>query len=140
MTTSKLLSFNIIVLGLFGIIDLIRGLMHTFFNTFAGTNIAQIVGQPDAFFLLGAFGISNFVTGFIFLVIYKKAPELAPYILLTVALGYALGVIGLQIDGVTMQSAFLGQYFMFVYLGISLILPTWYFIRYRADASSSSAA
>ncbi len=46
----------------------------------------------DQVFLLGVFGISNFLTGFIYLLISRKAKELAPYMLIIIPLTYHLGL------------------------------------------------
>ena len=59
-----------------GMVDLIRGIMHTFLLRWAGVNIAgfdPVTTPSDQFFLLGAFGISNFLTGFLYLLISRKA-------------------------------------------------------------------
>lgn len=123
-----ILELNAKLLLLLVCIDFIRGFMHTFLNDFAARNIAQISPNPDALYLLGVFGISNFVTSFIFLLIYIKARHLSPHILLVVSMGYAVGIVGVRFSEVTMQSPFNGQYMMFVYLTASLVLPLLYFI------------
>ena len=51
-----------------GIYDLVRGFMHTFLLKWSGINIAGFNPETtamDQFFMLGTFGISNFLTGFI---------------------------------------------------------------------------
>lgn len=112
------------VLFFIGGLDVLRGLMHTFLLTWSATNIAQLnmtVGSGDQVFLLGVFGISNFLTGFIYFLISRKARELSPYVLILIPLTYLLGVIGIWSGGVHGQSAFEGQYFMLVYLGICIV-------------------
>ena len=66
--------------------------------------------------MLGAFGISNVLTGFLYLLISRRARELAPYVLAIIPATYLLGMIGISVAGVQGQSAFDGKYFMMIYL------------------------
>ncbi|MFY9336818.1 MAG: hypothetical protein WAP49_04580 [Mycobacterium sp.] len=107
------------VLFALGILDLIRGIMHTFLLRWAGVNVAgfdPLTTPSDQFFMLGAFGISNFLTGFLYLLISRRARELSPYVLAIIPATYLLGMIGIGIAGVQGQSAFDGKYFMMIYL------------------------
>ena len=107
------------VLFALGILDLIRGIMHTFLLRWAGVNVAgfdPLTTPSDQFFMLGAFGISNFLTGFLYLLISRRALELSPYVLAIIPATYLLGMIGIGIAGVQGQSAFDGKYFMMIYL------------------------
>lgn len=128
LTQPVTLSLNANLLLLVAIIDFFRGVMHTFFNEFAAETFAQIEPHPDALFLLGAFGISNFATSLLLLLIFVKAKRLAPYVLLSIFLAYIVGIIGLQVAGITMQSAFYGQYMMYLYLFSIFVIPMLYFI------------
>ena len=113
-----------IVLLCIGLIDLVRGFMHTFLLTWSATNIAKLnllANGADQLFLLGAFGISNILTGLIYLVISRKARTLSPYILMTIAIAYLLGLVGIKFDGVHAQAEFYGRYFMYVYLTVCVI-------------------
>lgn len=110
-----------IVLFFIGLYDLLRGFMHTFLLTWSAANIAKfdIASTPqDQIFLLGVFGISNFLTGFIYLLICKKAKELSPYVLIIIPLTYLLGIIGIRFGGIRAKAAFDGQYLMYIYFGI----------------------
>ena len=72
--------FPATVLFFIGILDVLRGFMHTFLLTWSATNIAQLDianGSSDQVFLLGVFGISNFLTGFIYFLISRKARDTA---------------------------------------------------------------
>ncbi|MBP9742171.1 MAG: hypothetical protein KBD37_02325 [Burkholderiales bacterium] len=112
------------VLFLMGIVDLIRGFMHTYLLTWSATNIAKLTITPtttDQIFLLGVFGISNFLTGFIYLLISWKARELSPYILILIPLTYLLGLIGIWLGKIHAQAAFEGQYFMYGYFAVCII-------------------
>jgi hypothetical protein len=112
------------VLLLIGAYDVLRGFMHTFLLSWSAVNFAgfdlAIVPQ-DQVFLLGVFGISNYLTGFIYLILSRKARELSPYILILIPLTYALGLIGIYSGGVHGQAAFEGKYFMLVYFAICIL-------------------
>jgi hypothetical protein len=113
-------------------LDLLRGFMHTFLLTWSATNIAKFdltTATPDQFFLLGVFGISNFLTGFIYLLISRKARQLSPYVLILIPLAYLLGLAGISVSGVHAQAAFEGKYFMLVYFGICIV--TFAFFQYQ---------
>ena len=63
-------AFAVLVLACMGCIDLVRGVLHTFFVEHsavyvAGMDLSQAGGNQ--LMLLGAFGISNFLTGALFL-------------------------------------------------------------------------
>jgi hypothetical protein len=112
------------VLFFIGGLDLLRGFMHTFLLTWSATNIAKLnmaIESSDQVFLLGVFGISNFLTGFIYFLISKKARELSPYVLIIIPLTYLLGLIGIWSGNVHGQAAFEGKYFMLVYFSICII-------------------
>lgn len=135
MTKARALNLNALFLLIIACLDVVRGFMHTFLNGFASEHIAMIDAHPDALFLLGVFGISNFVTAMIYFVIYKKAKQIAPYVLLAIFFGYLLGIIGIRTDGLRMQSAFNGQYMMFVYLAFTLIFPSIFFLSKNQPAN-----
>ena len=64
-----------------GCLDLFRGFMHTFMLEFAALNIFVIDlsgGVDNQMFLLGTFGISNYLTGIMFILIGLKARHLVP--------------------------------------------------------------
>ena len=107
----------IIMVGL-GCVDLLRGLMHTVLLEYAATNIAGLdlsVAGQDQMFLLGVFGISNYLTGIMFILIGLKARNLVPIMLLVTPVVY---LIGSRIILLTAQpqSAYAGQSFMLVYI------------------------
>ena len=112
------------VLFILGIVDLIRGVMHTFLLRWAGVHVAgfdPVTTPSDQFFMLGAFGISNFLTGFLFLLISRKARELSPYVLAIIPATYLLGMIGIGVAGVQAQAVFGGRYLMFVYFAVCVV-------------------
>ena len=111
-----------VLLGL-GLYDLLRGFMHTYVLHWSAVNIAgfNVDTMPvDQFFMLGTFGISNFLTGFIYLLISKRAPQLSPYILGLIPGSYLLGLIGIWSNGIYGTSQYAGQYLLYIYLGICI--------------------
>ncbi len=113
-----------VVLFLIGIYDLVRGFMHTYMLTWAAGYFAKFdmaTVPQDQVFMLGAFGISNWLTGFIYLLICFKARHLSPYVLILIPLTYLIGIIGVWSCGIHGQSAYNGRYFMFIYFGICVL-------------------
>lgn len=109
------------VLLFLGLVDLLRGFMHTFNLTWSATNIAKLnltTAPMDQLFLLGVFGISNWLTGFIYILISRKARELSPFILALIPAAYLLGLIGIWSGGINGQADFEGRYFMLVYFTV----------------------
>jgi len=112
------------VLLILGFVDCIRGFLHTFLVNWAASTFAKLdlsVVRSDQLTLLGAFGISNLLTGFIYIVISKKASNLSPYILGIIPAAYLLGFIGLKMAGINAQASFYGKYFMLAYLAVCII-------------------
>ena len=112
------------VLFFLGILDLVRGFMHTFLLRWSAVHIAgfdPITTPPDQFFLLGAFGISNFLTGFLYFLICRRVRELSPHVLIIIPVTYLLGMIGISVSRVHMQAAFEGKYFMMAYFAICVV-------------------
>ena len=80
----------ILMIGL-GCVDLIRGFIHTFMLEFAALNIFVIDssgGVDNQMFLLGTFGISNYLTGIMFILIGLKARHLVPIMLPVIPIIY----------------------------------------------------
>ena len=125
---SAALKLNVVVLFLLGLVDLVRGFTHTFRVHHAAIHLAQIEPHPDAMVLMVAFGISNFLTGALFILIALKAKEIAPIVLLVIPIAYFVGGLGMNYSGVSMQSPFIGQHMMKVYLTLSLVSSLLYFI------------
>lgn len=119
------------VLFILGIVDIIRGFMHTFNINWSAENIAKLdlAAGGDQLLLLGVFGISNFLTGIIFILVSCKAKNLSPHIVAIIPIAYSIGIVGLKVSNITMNSEFNGQYFMLVYVGICILT----FIKYIYD-------
>jgi len=80
----------ILMIGL-GCVDLIRGFIHTFMLEFAALNIFEIDlsgGVDNQMFLLGIFGISNYLTGIMLILIGLKARPLVPIMLPVIPIIY----------------------------------------------------
>jgi hypothetical protein len=117
-----------VVLLFAGTMDVIRGYTHTFRVRHAAANLAKIEMSSDSLVLMSAFGISNFLTGMIYILIVWKAKKLTPYVLVLIPLSYLIGGIGMRYSDVVMESEFKGQYMMTVYLSVCLITAILYFL------------
>jgi len=120
------------VLFVLGLIDLLRGLLHTFFVNWAVRTFAKLdlsVARQDQLTLLGAFGISNLLTGAIFILVSIEASPLAAYVLLATPCAYVVGVAGMRTAGVRPRSAFYGRHFMMAYLVVCLATFVWSQLR-----------
>ncbi len=129
------------VLFFLGFLDVIRGFMHTFLLRWSAVHIAgfnPLTTPADQFFLLGVFGISNFLTGFLYFLICRRAREVVPYVLIIIPATYLLGIAGIKVSQVHMQAAFEGQYFMFAYLALCVITFIAFLIQ-RAAAKKAHA-
>lgn len=135
-TALKVSSLLLLAISL---LDIIRGFMHTFNINWAAENIAKIEAIPDSMILMGSFGMSNFLTGFIYLLILWKAKNLAPHVLALIPIAYGLGIIGLKLQGIAMESEFNGQYMMFVYLGLCALTSIYYFLSSKMEASNETS-
>ena len=123
--TNKIVWMTLLVLGC---VDLVRGFMHTVMLEYAAANIAGVSGG-DALFLLRAFGISNYLTGALFILIALKAKELAPYVLVLIPVNYAFGL--LVSPPVAQAAQFNGKYMMMVYFAVCLAIGVWGIVAQR---------
>jgi len=122
------LKLNVAILLLIGIMDFIRGFAHTFNVRHAAVHLAGIEPIPDSLYLMGAFGISNFLTGSIYFLVIWKAKHLAPYILLLIPLSYLLGGLGITYQQVEPEGQFVGRNMLRIYLSVCLLSSLSYFI------------
>lgn len=133
----KALKIAIITLSIIACVDLIRGFMHTFNIWWASENIAHMSQTADTMFLMNTFGISNWLTGFVYILVIIKAKDIAPHILVLIPTSYITGIISNHMTGVsTMQSAteWNGQYVMYVYLfAIGVIGLNYFITSYREE-------
>ena len=127
-----------IAIGL-GCLDLVRGFMHTILLRYAALNIAgldlttSLAG--DLLQLLGTFGISNYVTGIMLILVGWKSRPLALTMLGVIPIAYAVGVAGIRANSSSYppsQSAWGGATMMMVYLAlcaVTFIAGTWVTLR-----------
>jgi len=121
----RFVSVVAIVLGCF---DLVRGFLHTILLDFAATNIAGLdlstQQAGDLLQLMGSFGISNYLTGIMLILIGWKARPLALAMLGIIPVAYIIGMAGIQINSAAYapsEAAWGGMRPMLVYLSISAI-------------------
>jgi hypothetical protein len=131
------------VLLFIGILDVIRGFMHTFLLTWSAANVAKFnmaTTPQDQIFMLGVFGISNFLTGSIYFLISRKAREISPYVLIIIPLAYLLGLIGIWSGGVHGQAPFEGKYFMLAYFAVCVLTFISFLIQRNARNKTQNLA
>ena len=86
--------FAWIIMTLLGCLDLVRGFMHTVLIEYAAENIMGLdlsVARDDQLLLMGSFGISNFLTGIMLILIAMKARNIVQYAFLAVPVSYMSG-------------------------------------------------
>lgn len=85
-----------------GCLELLRGFMHTILLDIAATNIAgfdlstSLAG--DLLQMLGAFGISNHLTGIMLILLGWKAHPLALVTLVVIPVVYGIGMVAIRIN------------------------------------------
>ena len=114
----QIASIFLILLGCF---DLFRGLAHTYWMHWANDTFANLdlsVNGNDQLMLMGAFGISNWLTGMLYIWIGFKAKAIATATLVIILLAYAIGYLGILSSGVSPESNFYGRFIMMGYFVI----------------------
>lgn len=126
-TSIKIATF---MLSGIALMDILRGYMHTFNIWWASAHIAHMTQTADTLMLMNIFGITNFLTGSLYLLIIWKAKELSPYVLVLVPTSYLIGIISGRTTGVfQLQTAqWNGKYMMYVYLALTFLSGLNYFI------------
>ena len=121
----KFVSIVAIVLG--GV-DLIRGFMHTILLEYAATNIAGLdLTTPvaiDLLRLMGSFGISNYITGVMLILLGWKARPLALIMLGAIPVAYVIGSVGIRFNTASYtatQGNWGGVPMMMVYMVICVV-------------------
>jgi len=83
-----------------GILDLVRGFMHTILLEYAAANIAGLDLSSsvaiDLLQLMGSFGISNYITGVMLILLGWKARPLALTMLGVIPAAYLIGSVGIK--------------------------------------------
>ncbi|MHA1376454.1 MAG: hypothetical protein ACTSR7_19420 [Promethearchaeota archaeon] len=111
----------IIMVGL-GCIDLFRAFMHTFMLEYAALNIFVIDlsgGVDNQILLLGVFGISNYITGIMFILIGLKARHLVPIMLPVIPIIY-IGGAALISKVATPTAQLGGDLYMRIYFAVCI--------------------
>ncbi len=128
---------SIVAIGL-GSLDIVRGFIHTVLLEFAAGNIAGLdltTSQAgDLLQLMATFGISNYLTGTMLILLGWKARPLALIMLGIIPLAYLIGMVTLRIQSVgfpASQAAWGGLPMMMGYLLISIITFLFGTIRSR---------
>ena len=123
ITYLKCPRFAWIIMIALGCIDLIRGFIHTVLLEFAATNIFVIDfsgGVENQMFLLGIFGISNYLTGIVFILIGFRARELVPILLPVIPLVYLFGTAWIS-WAVTPTAQLGGGPYMLAYFAVCIV-------------------
>ena len=111
-----------------GLVDLFRGFAHTYLIDWANDTFAHLdlsVNGSDQLVLLSAFGISNWLTGMLYLLIATKARALASSTLWIILIAYGVGWLGMKYAGVSPDSDFYGRFFMLAYFVVCLVGIGW---------------
>lgn len=126
--TSNIPKIVSVVSIILGSIDLVRGFMHTILLNFAASNIAGLdlstAQASDLLQLMGAFGISNYITGIALILVGWKARDLAWIMLGVVPATYLIGGLAIRFystGSTETQAAWGGISMMAVYLAVSTI-------------------
>jgi hypothetical protein len=115
-----------------GLVDLSRGLAHTYLIHWANESFAHLdlsVSGQDQLMLLSAFGISNWLTGMLFILIATKARALASAALCIILVAYAVGWLGMQYAGVAPNADFYGRFIMLAYFVLCLVGIGWQYLE-----------
>lgn len=120
--------FVSVVTFFLGSFDILRGLMHTVELQYSALHIAKLdLSTPEAtdlLHLLGAFGISNFITGTMLILLAVQARGLALVMLLVIPISYTIGMVEIHANSLSYapsKAAWEGFIPMMVYLGICVV-------------------
>jgi len=125
---------SVVAIGL-GCIDLVRGFVQTIVLEYAALNIAGLdlstSAATDLLRLMGAFGISNYITGAMLILLGWKARHLALTMLAVLPVAYGIGSIGIRANVasyVSSQANWGGVPMMMAYMAIcvaTFVSGTW---------------
>ena len=123
--------FAWIIMTMLGCLDLVRGVTHTVFLEYAAENIMGLdlaVARNDQLLLMGTFGISNYLTGIMLILIAMKARNLVQYVFLIIPASYIWGA--MLINRVASPSAQMGgvpimQAYIAVCVGTFIAILVW---------------
>jgi len=114
-----------------GSLDLVRGFMHTILLEYAAANIAGLdlssSVASDLLRLMGSFGISNYITGLMLILLGWKARPLALTMLGAIPVAYLIGTVGIKFNTSTYtatQGDWGGLPMMIAYIVICIVTFT----------------
>jgi len=122
-------------MAILGCLDLVRGVIHTVFLEYAAENIMGLdlaVARDDQLLLLGTFGISNYLTGMMLILVAMKARNIVQYVFLAIPVSYIWGAF--LIRRVASSTARLGglpmvQVYIAVCIGTFIAILIWKHLR-----------
>lgn len=116
-------AFISVIVMLLGMYDLLRGFMHTFMLNYSAINVAGLnlatSQAPDLLQLLGAFGISNYLSGIMLILMAWKARPLALIMLGVIPSIYFIGSLAIEanVQAYAISTAkWGGKKYMLIYL------------------------
>lgn len=124
-----------------GCLDLVRGFIHTVLLEYAAENAMGLdlaVARDDQLLLLGIFGISNYLTGIMLILIAMKARNLVQYVFLTIPISYMWGAF--LINRVASSTARLGglpmmQVYIAVCIATFVAIQIWKYLKVSESTS-----
>jgi hypothetical protein len=133
--------FAWIIMIALGCLDLVRGFIHTVLLEYAAEYIMGLdlaVARDDQLLLLGVFGISNYITGLMLILIGLKARNLVQYIFLIIPVSYFSGAY--LIGRVASSTARLGglpmmMVYILVCIGTFVAILVWKYLQRNKPAS-----
>lgn len=124
-TSTKIVpKFTWVILLIIGCVDIIRGLMHTVFMELAIATFAHLdftAGNiNDQLFQMNVLGVSNLISGILFIIVALKAKHYADFALLYPVFSHIIGILAIRINTIEASSDFLGKYVMGIYMGVCI--------------------
>ncbi len=124
-----------------GCLDLVRGFMHTVLLEYAAENIMGldlVVARDDQLLLLGTFGVSNYLTGIMLILVAMKARNIVQYVFLAIPVSYIWG--GFLINRVASSTARLGglpmmQVYIAVCIATFVAIQIWKYLKVSESTS-----
>ncbi|MGY5865275.1 MAG: hypothetical protein RTV41_11790 [Candidatus Thorarchaeota archaeon] len=129
--------FAWIIMTALGCLDLVRGFIHTVLLEYAAENIMGLdllVARDDQLLLLGTFGISNYITGMLLILIGLKARNIVQYVFLVIPVSYFAGAN--LISRVASSTARLGglpmmMVYIAVCIGTFVAISVWKYMKQK---------
>jgi len=115
--------------------------MHTVLLEYAAENIMGldlVVARDDQLLLLGTFGVSNYLTGIMLILVAMKARNIVQYVFLAIPVSYIWG--GFLINRVASSTARLGglpmmQVYIAVCIATFVAIQIWKYLKVSESTS-----